>query len=174
MPSDFPDHYAVLHVPRTATQREIARAYRSLMRTHHPDLDNPTAVPAELQLIMQAFEVLRDPKRRLAYDRESLMRERLRERRAGTAAARAGPAQQGRPRAGHPVGDTTGDTSADTTAAGTSGGGRHVPLSSEAPARDIPVRRVQHVEPPFRVTPVRWETGPWANGRFDPRGERKR
>jgi curved DNA-binding protein CbpA len=145
MPSDFPDHYAVLHVPPTATQREIARAYRSLMRTHHPDLDNPTAVPSELQLIMQAFEVLRDPKRRQAYDRESLMKER----RAGTAAARAGPAQQDRFRAGPPV-------------------------DSDAPSRDIPVRRAQHVEPPFRVTPVRWETGPWATGRVDPRGERKR
>jgi curved DNA-binding protein CbpA len=76
MPGNFPDHYAALHVPRTATQREIARAYRSLLRTHHPDLANPTAAPAELQLIMQAFEVLRDPKQRLAYDREVLRNER--------------------------------------------------------------------------------------------------
>lgn len=163
MSSDFTDHYAVLHVPRTATQREIARAYRSLMRTHHPDLDNPTAVPAELQLIMQAFEVLHDQKRRLAYDRELLRQER----RAGTTAAtRAGPSQQDRPRSGQPVGDTS--------AAGKAAGGRQVPVNSEAPARDIPIRRVRHVEPPFRVTPVRWESGPWSNGRSDPRGEQKR
>jgi curved DNA-binding protein CbpA len=162
MSSDFTDHYAVLHVPRTATQREIARAYRSLMRTHHPDLDNPTAVPAELQLIMQAFEVLHDPKRRLAYDREFLRRER---RSGTTAAARAGPPEQDRPRAGQPVGDTP--------AAGNAGG-RQVPVNSEATARDIPIRRVRHVEPPFRVTPVRWESGPWANGRSDPRGEQQR
>lgn len=162
MSSDFPDYYAVLHVPRTATQREIARAYRSLMRKHHPDLDNPTAVPGELQLIMQAFEVLRDPKGRLAYDRESIRREL----RAGTAAARAGPSPQDRPRAGQPVGDTS--------AAGPSAGGRHVPFNSEASSQDIPIRRVPRVEPPFRVTPVRWESGPWANRRFDPRGERKR
>jgi curved DNA-binding protein CbpA len=83
MPGNFPDHYAALHVPRTATQREIARAYRSLLRTHHPDLANPTAAPAELQLIMQAFEVLRDPKQRLAYDREVLRNEQR--------AAAAGP-----------------------------------------------------------------------------------
>jgi curved DNA-binding protein CbpA len=162
MSSDFTDHYAVLHVPRTAPQREIARAYRSLMRTHHPDLDNPTAVPAELQLIMQAFEVLHDPKRRLAYDREFLRRER----RAGTAAARAGPSPQDRPRTGQPAGDPS--------AAGKAPGGRPVPVNSEASARDIPIRRVRHVEPPFRVTPVRWESGPWANGRSDPRGEQKR
>jgi curved DNA-binding protein CbpA len=162
MSSDFTDHYAVLQVPRTATQREIARAYRSLMRTHHPDLDNPTAVPAELQLIMQAFEVLHDPKRRLAYDREFLRWER----RAGTAAARAGPSPQNRPHAGQPVGDTS--------AAGKAPGGRPVPVNSDASARDIPIRRVRHLEPPFRVTPVRWESGPWANGRSDPRGEQKR
>jgi DnaJ-class molecular chaperone len=83
MPGNFPDHYAALHVPRTATQREIAHAYRSLLRTHHPDLANPTAAPAELQLIMQAFEVLRDPKQRLAYDREVLRNEQR--------AAAAGP-----------------------------------------------------------------------------------
>ena len=163
MSSDFTDHYAVLHVPRTAPQREIARAYRSLMRTHHPDLDNPTAVPAELQLIMQAFEVLHDQKRRLAYDRELLRQER---RARTTAAAGAGPSQQDRPRSGQPVGDTS--------AAGKPAGGRQVPVNSEAPARDIHIRRVRHVEPPFRVTPVRWESGPWSNGRSDPRGEQKR
>ncbi|MEN8583662.1 J domain-containing protein [Burkholderia sp. RS01] len=71
MASAVPDHYAVLHVPRGATQQEIARAYRSLMRTHHPDLDSGEAVPAELQRIMQAFFVLRDPERRSAYDQET-------------------------------------------------------------------------------------------------------
>ena len=71
MSSTPPDHYAVLHVSRSATQREIARAYRSLMRTHHPDLDGGEAVPAELERIMRAFAVLRDPGRRRAYDQET-------------------------------------------------------------------------------------------------------
>ncbi|WP_104141115.1 J domain-containing protein [Arthrobacter sp. ZGTC131] len=71
MSSNPPDHYAVLHVSRSATQQEIARAYRSLMRRHHPDLDSGEAVPAELQRIMQAFAVLRDPGRRRAYDQET-------------------------------------------------------------------------------------------------------
>lgn len=156
MSSNFPDHYAVLHVPQTATQREIARAYRSLLRRHHPDLDNPAAVPAELQLIMHAFEVLRDPKRRRAYDREFLGRERS----AGKVDPRAGPPPPERPRTGQGVGHAS--------------AGRHVPVNSESPSRDIPIRRVRHVEPPFRVSPVRWESGPWADGRFDPRGERRR
>ena len=116
MSSTLPDHYAVLHVPRSATQQEIARAYRFLMRTHHPDLGSGEAVPAELQRIMQAFFVLRDPERRRAYDQES-----------ARSAADA-----------HAAGRNTGDP------------------------RNVPVRLVRHPDPPLRVTPVRWESGPWA------------
>lgn len=135
MASNFADHYAVLHVPRTATQRDILRAFRSLMRTHHPDLDNPAGAPAELQLIMQAFEVLRDPKRRQAYDREAICE-------ANTAAAAHG---------GRPARDKTPDR-----------------------PQDIPVRLIRHEDPPLWATPVRWESGPWAPIRIDPRGERRR
>jgi curved DNA-binding protein CbpA len=75
----FPDHYAVLGVAPAATLQEIARAYRALMRTHHPDVDGGAGAGAagadralqnaELLKIMQAFAVLRDPERRAAYDR---------------------------------------------------------------------------------------------------------
>ena len=71
MTSPSPDYYAVLHVSRGASQQEIARAYRALIRRHHPDVAGGEAVPAELQLVMEAFAVLRDPKRRAAYDREA-------------------------------------------------------------------------------------------------------
>jgi curved DNA-binding protein CbpA len=135
MASDFPDHYAVLHVPRTATQREISRAYRSLMRTHHPDLDNPTGALAELQLIMQAFAVLRDPKRRQAYDRDAVREANL------AAAADADHPAQGK---------------------------------SQNEPQDIPVRLIRHGGPPLRATPVRWESGPWAPIRVDPRAEGRR
>ena len=117
MTSPSPDYYAVLQIPHGASQQEIARAYRAQMRRHHPDVASGEAVPAELQLVMQAFAVLRDPKRRAAYDREVL------------AAAEGGPAGT-QPSASKP--------------------------------RNIPVRVVRHREPPLRVTPVRWESGPWA------------
>ena len=85
----FPDYYAALRVKPRATQQEISRAYRTLMRTHHPDVDGGGAVDGgpvdggtvdvgavdreakanELLMIMQAFAVLRDPARREAYDR---------------------------------------------------------------------------------------------------------
>ena len=75
----LPDYYAALRVEPHATQQEISRAYRTLMRTHHPDVDGGGAVDGaaadrevkdnELLMIMQAFSVLRDPARREAYDR---------------------------------------------------------------------------------------------------------
>ncbi|MFW0772698.1 J domain-containing protein [Paenarthrobacter nitroguajacolicus] len=75
--STQPDHYATLHVSPDATAREISRAYRTLLRTHHPDTrqkvdDGETTSAANLQelhAIMQAYVVLSDPGKRAAYDR---------------------------------------------------------------------------------------------------------
>ncbi len=75
--STQPDHYATLHVSPDATAREITRAYRTLLRTHHPDTrqrvdDGDTTSAADLQelhSIMQAYVVLSDPGKRAAYDR---------------------------------------------------------------------------------------------------------
>ncbi|ASN19342.1 J domain-containing protein [Arthrobacter sp. YN] len=75
--STQPDHYATLHVSPDATTREITRAYRTLLRTHHPDTrqkvdDGDTTSAADLQelhTIMQAYVVLSDPGKRAAYDR---------------------------------------------------------------------------------------------------------
>ncbi|MDF9749522.1 J domain-containing protein [Arthrobacter sp. ES3-54] len=71
------DPYEVLHLGPAATAREVARAYRSLMRTLHPDTRAAEAVRAdpnswalELQKIMDAYAVLRDPAKRAAYDRQ--------------------------------------------------------------------------------------------------------
>jgi curved DNA-binding protein CbpA len=68
MTSGAPDYYALLHVDPTASQQEIARAYRSLMRTHHPDVGKEPD-QQELLGIMHAFSVLRDPGKRGEYDR---------------------------------------------------------------------------------------------------------
>lgn len=75
--SNQPDYYAILNIAPTATARDIARAYRSLLRTHHPDTrqKNDDGDPAgagdvqELHAIMQAYVVLSDPAKRAAYDR---------------------------------------------------------------------------------------------------------
>ncbi|WP_454809923.1 J domain-containing protein [Paenarthrobacter nitroguajacolicus] len=78
--SPQPDHYAALHLSPDATAREINRAYRTLLRTHHPDTrqrvdDGDTTSAAdleELHAIMQAYVVLSDPGKRAAYDRGRL------------------------------------------------------------------------------------------------------
>jgi DnaJ-class molecular chaperone len=139
--TNLPDHYAALQVDVSASQQEIARAYRALMRNLHPDVDggssgggspggaetaqsgsarnnsarNNSARNNDLLRIMQAFAVLRDPGRRAAYDK-----------------SRAGPQAVSRPQAG---------------------------------PQSIPVRYVRNRDsqprPAIRITPVRWESGPW-------------
>jgi curved DNA-binding protein CbpA len=77
MSTKRPDLYAILGVPSTATQAEISRAYRALLRRHHPD----TRIPADesqsavsdttLQQVFAAYTVLHDPARRAEYDRDA-------------------------------------------------------------------------------------------------------
>jgi curved DNA-binding protein CbpA len=61
------DYYAILGVKPDATLQEIKRAYRRLARLHHPDL-NKTALDDHIKRLNEAYEVLRDPARRAAYD----------------------------------------------------------------------------------------------------------
>nr|BAL57289.1 curved DNA-binding protein [uncultured Bacteroidetes bacterium] len=65
----FKDYYAILGVPRTASQEEIKRAYRRLARQYHPDT-NPGNKEAEEKFkeIQEAYEVLSNPDTRAKYD----------------------------------------------------------------------------------------------------------
>jgi curved DNA-binding protein len=67
----FRDYYEVLGVPRTASADEIKRAYRTLARKYHPDLQpaSERAKAAErFKEINEANEVLTDPDKRAKYD----------------------------------------------------------------------------------------------------------
>jgi molecular chaperone DnaJ len=64
------DFYAVLGVPRTATDDDIKKSYRKLAMQYHPDR-NGGAKEAEEKFkeVTEAYDVLRDPQKRAAYDR---------------------------------------------------------------------------------------------------------
>src|SRR6516225_409486 len=61
------DYYAILEVSSSATPTEIKKSYRRLARLHHPDL-NQDARDIQIKRLNEAYEVLRDPKKRAAYD----------------------------------------------------------------------------------------------------------
>lgn len=62
------DFYEILGVSRTASQREIQRAYRKLARTYHPDVNKDPAAEDRFKAISEAYDVLSDPEQRRRYD----------------------------------------------------------------------------------------------------------
>ncbi|MGW0136392.1 DnaJ C-terminal domain-containing protein [Streptomyces sp. NPDC003299] len=63
------DFYEVLGVPRTADRDEIQRAYRTLARKYHPDVNKDPQAEERFKEINEAFSVLSDPEQRARYDR---------------------------------------------------------------------------------------------------------
>ena len=69
------DYYQLMHVQRGATVRDVKTAYYSTSRVFHPDVNRHLgpelrdAVATITKRVTEAYAVLRDPRRRQAYDR---------------------------------------------------------------------------------------------------------
>ncbi|WP_305909680.1 DnaJ C-terminal domain-containing protein [Methylomarinum sp. Ch1-1] len=66
---EFKDYYKIMGVSRDASKDEIKRAYRKLARKYHPDVSKEPDAEARFKEVGEAYEVLKDPEKRAAYDR---------------------------------------------------------------------------------------------------------
>ena len=64
----FKDYYAALEVPRDADAETIKKAYRKLARKYHPDVSKEAHAEARFKEVAEAYETLKDPGKRAAYD----------------------------------------------------------------------------------------------------------
>jgi len=64
----YKDYYQIMGVARDASQDEIKRSYRRLARKFHPDVSKEANAEDKFKELQEAYEVLKDPQRRAAYD----------------------------------------------------------------------------------------------------------
>ena len=129
---DSRGYYRALHLSPDASQQEISRAFRALIRVRHPDVGHSGGQTGDdVRSILAAFAVLRNPRTRTEYDR-------------------AEHAATGRIHV--PRQDQCDIHVHDSPL--------HDSAVHDSPGREVPVRIVRQRGPLLRVSPVRWERGP--------------
>jgi curved DNA-binding protein len=66
---EFKDYYQLLGLARDASADDVKKAYRKLARKYHPDVSKEAQAEERFKEIGEAYEVLKDPEKRAAYDR---------------------------------------------------------------------------------------------------------
>jgi curved DNA-binding protein len=64
----FKDYYSTLGLSRSAGAEDIKLAYRKLARKYHPDVSKEKNAEEKFKELQEAYEVLKDPDKRAAYD----------------------------------------------------------------------------------------------------------
>jgi len=65
---EYKDYYATLGVGKTASDDDIKKAYRKLVRKYHPDVSKEADADTRTKELNEAYGVLGDPEKRAAYD----------------------------------------------------------------------------------------------------------
>lgn len=65
---DYKDYYKIMGVDRDAKPEDLKKAYRRLARKFHPDVSKEANAEAKFKEVQEAYEVLKDPEKRAAYD----------------------------------------------------------------------------------------------------------
>src|ERR1700740_2396394 len=65
---EYRDYYQIMGVARTSSADEIKKAYRRLARKFHPDVSKEKDAEKKFKEVQEAYEVLKDPEKRAAYD----------------------------------------------------------------------------------------------------------
>lgn len=65
---EYKDYYKIMGLAKDASADDIKRAYRKLARKYHPDVSKEKDAEARFKELGEAYEVLKDPEKRAAYD----------------------------------------------------------------------------------------------------------
>lgn len=64
------DYYAILNIEHNATKKEIKTAFKKEALKWHPDRNSSPEATARMQLINEAYLILKDDEARLRYDKQ--------------------------------------------------------------------------------------------------------